>query len=153
MQHTLGYEFPLGHEVEIVSYSTLHVSYSLLCTFHEDAENDLLALHLSPKPVVMFYKWHNTLNKLEHSNINHNTQYYLVVMIDHTELLVDWHCTAFQHVQQDGTQTACSTSWNRNAFQHVQQAGTNSIFNMFNKLEHKRMWNTNTVEHICFIGV
>ena len=109
MQHTLGYEFPLGHEVEIVSYSTLHVSYSSVGfparTVQSMAENDLLALHLSPKPVVMFYKWHNTLNKLEHSNINHNTQYYLVVMIDHTELLLDWHCTAFQHVQQDGTQT------------------------------------------------
>jgi hypothetical protein len=71
------------------------------------------------------------------------------VVIDHTELLVDWHCTAFQHVEQDGTQTGCSinmfnkleqkriptcsTSWNEQHFQHVQQVGTQT------HVEHKHI--------------
>jgi hypothetical protein len=69
------------------------------------------------------------------------------VVIDHTELLVDWHCTAFQHVEQDGTQTGCSI----NMFNKLEQK---RIFHHV-KLEHKRMWNTNTynltVEHIVLL--
>jgi hypothetical protein len=60
------------------------------------------------------------------------------VVIDHTELLVDWHCTAFQHVEQDGTQTGCSINMfnkleQKRIFQHVQQVGTQT------HVEHKHI--------------